>query len=229
MKQESEPFQDITAASSNSIATAKAELRRVMRGKRTGLSTAERSAASAAICARLLNLNVLEPRLHQHTAPVAVYLAKSSEASIDSFIEELLGKRVAVAAPRQVADDEVSFYTLRDLHSTPRPGKFGVRSPLEYAGGKAYGPRRLGVVLTPGLAFDRTGGRLGQGGGWYDRVLPFAKLSIGICFDCQLLDSVPQEAHDARVDMIVTESQTIDVSGRATAYLKTLSTNRRKL
>lgn len=213
MQLESQPADGAERKLIIALPLEKPALRRHMRNVRAAMSQAERATASAAICSRLMHLDVMEPHLLRGGAPVAVYLAKPSEANIDRFIEVLFGQGVAVAAPRDVAPVEVSFYSLRDLHSTPRLGKFGVRSPLEYSGGKVYEPRHLGVVLTPGLAFDRNGGRLGQGGGWYDQVLPSVKLSIGICFDCQLIDSIPQEAHDARVDMIVTESQTIDIRG----------------
>jgi 5-formyltetrahydrofolate cyclo-ligase len=64
------------------------------------------------------------------------------------------------------------------------------------------------VVIVPGLAFTAAGDRLGQGGGWYDRFLATVRsdcVSIGVCFDDQLLDALPVEAHDVAVDHVVTE------------------------
>ena len=63
------------------------------------------------------------------------------------------------------------------------------------------------LVLVPGLAFDTTGARLGRGKGFYDRWLAAnpAVHSVGICFKCQILESLPFEAHDARVNAIVSE------------------------
>jgi 5,10-methenyltetrahydrofolate synthetase len=69
----------------------------------------------------------------------------------------------------------------------------------------------VGVVLVPGLAFDRTGARLGRGGGFYDRLLARPEFllaqKIAVCLQMQILDSVPIEPHDAHVDIIVTETE----------------------
>lgn len=64
------------------------------------------------------------------------------------------------------------------------------------------------VVVVPGLAFTASGDRLGQGGGWYDRFLPEVRpdcAKIGVCFDPQLVESLPVEAHDVRMDHVVSD------------------------
>ena len=64
------------------------------------------------------------------------------------------------------------------------------------------------VVVVPGLAFTTDGDRLGQGGGWYDRVLSQVRsdcTSIGVCFTEQIVDALPVEAHDVVVDHVVTD------------------------
>lgn len=69
-------------------------------------------------------------------------------------------------------------------------------------------PARLDVVLVPGLGFTADGRRLGQGGGHYDRFLPRLDdrcLTMGVCFAEQILDDLPTEAHDRRVDIVVTD------------------------
>jgi len=72
-------------------------------------------------------------------------------------------------------------------------------------------PKTIDVVIVPGTAFTRSGERLGQGGGWYDRFLPGtgpACLTIGVGFEPQLLDELPTEPHDVRLDMVVTDAGT---------------------
>ncbi len=64
------------------------------------------------------------------------------------------------------------------------------------------------LVLTPGLAFTRSGGRMGRGGGFYDRLLaqrPARLRTLGVCFELQIVESLPQEDHDFDVDAVVTE------------------------
>jgi len=67
------------------------------------------------------------------------------------------------------------------------------------------------LILVPGLAFDRQCHRMGRGGGFYDRWLEeYPKVvKIGLCFSCQLVDRVPMEAHDARMNIVLTELETV--------------------
>ncbi len=70
-------------------------------------------------------------------------------------------------------------------------------------------PDVLDVVVVPGLAFTRDGRRLGQGGGHYDRFLPRLRpscVTVGVGFAEQLVDDLPTEPHDVRLDMIVTDA-----------------------
>jgi 5-formyltetrahydrofolate cyclo-ligase len=65
------------------------------------------------------------------------------------------------------------------------------------------------AFVMPGLAFDREGGRIGWGKGHYDATITgTSALRVGLAFDCQVIDSVPREAHDALLDAIITETTT---------------------
>ena len=67
-----------------------------------------------------------------------------------------------------------------------------------------------GLMLIPGTAFDRAGGRIGQGGGYYDRyILKTRAFRVGVCHGFALMDSVPTEKHDARMDAVVTPEETL--------------------
>jgi 5-formyltetrahydrofolate cyclo-ligase len=92
------------------------------------------------------------------------------------------------------------------------PDALGVPAPLASAE-----RLRPDLVLAPLLAFDRLGGRLGQGGGYFDRAIARLRaerpvLVIGLGFADQEIDDLPLEAHDARLDAILTESDFIDVA-----------------
>jgi len=104
-----------------------------------------------------------------------------------------------VAFPR-ATDAGLVFFSGRDL----LPGPFGNHEPAEDA--PAPPPD---LVLVPGLAFDRSGFRLGRGGGFYDRFLESLSFPrpvlCGVCFSRQIVPAVPREPHDARVDWILTE------------------------
>ncbi len=71
----------------------------------------------------------------------------------------------------------------------------------------------IDVAVIPGMAFDKKGNRLGRGKGYYDRFLSnFDGIKIGIGYDFQLLDSIPAEQHDKKMDWVVTPSLTIKVT-----------------
>ena len=68
-------------------------------------------------------------------------------------------------------------------------------------------PEEIDLVLVPGLAFDRSGGRLGRGGGYYDRWLArFSGVTAALCRDGLLMDAVPRLPHDLGVDLVITET-----------------------
>jgi 5-formyltetrahydrofolate cyclo-ligase len=91
-------------------------------------------------------------------------------------------------------------------------GKFGVREP---APGCVEIPlQKIDLVLVPGVAFDLSGNRLGRGKGFYDRLL--AKISgvkCGVGYDFQLLEKIPAEPHDAKVNFILTPTRCVKIAG----------------
>ena len=82
-------------------------------------------------------------------------------------------------------------------------GAFGILEPS----GELVGVDTLDQVLTPGLAFTRDGGRLGMGGGFYDRTLNgYGGRVIGVAYEEEVLETIPSGAHDRRVDSLVSPS-----------------------
>ena len=113
-----------------------------------------------------------------------------------------------MALPRIVAGD-LEPRTWRPGEPTTETS-FGA---LEPAAGEIVDPDRIDIVLTPAVAFDRVGRRVGYGGGFYDRFFPRMRdeaVRVGVGFDVQLLDrDLPEGAFDLRVDAVITESETV--------------------
>ena len=87
-------------------------------------------------------------------------------------------------------------------------GAYGIWEPDETC--PPIEPDDMDLILVPGAAFDRQGDRLGQGGGYSDRSLAQTRaVRIGVCHDFALLDAVPTQTHDARMDGVVTPKHTI--------------------
>ena len=135
----------------------------------------------------------------------SAYMADASEIDPLPILTHLNNEGWQTALPRIEKDVSLSFRVWQpgDILMT---GKFEMQEP---------GPDSLAVfpdlVITPLLAFDKYGNRLGRGGGYYDRALKTLRaqgevLIVGIAFDSQLFDIVPHEKHDEKLDFVLTPS-----------------------
>lgn len=138
---------------------------------------------------------------------IFVYLSFSSEAPTDKLIDDLLEQGWQVYAPRvdgkeMYAVEYGDDFTLSAL---------GIREPL----GKVY-DGTVDAVVVPMLAVDEQGGRLGYGGGYYDRYLSVHTESLRIAygFDFQIVRQVPTETHDIKMDGIVTDKRVVWTNAR---------------
>jgi 5-formyltetrahydrofolate cyclo-ligase len=144
---------------------------------------------------------------------VAVYDAQPFEVPLADFIAELSSRGVTCVYPRVVKGTRVlTFHVVGDTWAR---GPFGLREPPSFAPQRAIAD--IDVFLVPGVAFARDGRRLGRGGGYYDSTLahrgPNAKC-IGVTFDCNVVTDLPVEAHDVRVDYVVTETGVLPTNAR---------------
>lgn len=175
----------------------KARLRGSAADARRRLTPAQRAEASAAIVDRLLR----QPEL-QRPGHVLLYAAMSEEADLARVVGPLRERGVRTLFPR-VRGDQLEVVAASDL-LTLQLGYRGVREPS----GPRIDTEVVDVAVVPGVAFDPHGGRLGHGGGHYDRLLarlPEDTLRVGVCFACQVVPRVPRAAHDEPVDVVITE------------------------
>lgn len=134
---------------------------------------------------------------------VCVYLALPSEVATRRLLKAcwITGKQVLVPAYRKITG-AYAFARLRP-DDRVKPGRWNVPQPERPRWSDAA---RVDLVLTPGLAFDRAGGRIGHGGGYYDRLLAGKKaFKVGLALECQMVKRVPMNARDVRLDAVVTE------------------------
>jgi 5-formyltetrahydrofolate cyclo-ligase len=144
----------------------------------------------------------LSPRI---PGTISAFLPMDGEADLRPLFDRLPGWRWVL--PRVEVDRSVTF---RDLAVPRERHPFGMEQPTN--SGPVVPIQEIDVLLVPGLAFDRSGGRLGNGAGHYDRILSSARgdaIGIGIAPPARLVDSVPVEAHDVRVDWLATEDGVI--------------------
>lgn len=137
---------------------------------------------------------------------VLLYAATPTETDPAPATRELAARGVRVLLPR-VAGTGLEAVACTDPEAL-RTGALGVLEPE----GAAVPVDGIDVVVVPGVAFDRSGTRLGRGGGHYDRLLarlPSGALRVGLCFATQLVGGLPREDHDRDVDVVVTDEEVL--------------------
>lgn len=177
--------------------------------QRLRLPAGARSENSAAIVARIAG----DSRFAA-AASVALFDALPSEPDLAGLWMEALcpgtGQR-RFCFPR-VSGGEIAFFQVRSPDELATAAwNPHLREPLPGAD-SAVALAEIDVILVPGLAFTRDGQRLGRGGGFYDRLLaqlPARTMKLGVCFDSQIVERLPSEPHDQRVDAVATEREWI--------------------
>lgn len=180
----------------------KDELRAQMRRMRRALSREAQQEAAEAVFARILALEA-----YQKARTVMAYAAARGELPLDAVLRDALAAGKTLALPRCEGEGVMCARRVTALDQL-KTGAFGILEPDEAC--SIVGPEHMDLIFVPGTAFDTDGGRLGQGGGYYDRYLEKTRaVRVGVCHDFALLDAVPCEAHDARMEIVVTPNRTV--------------------
>ena len=143
---------------------------------------------------------------------ILFFLSLPDEVQTDGMIQKALdlGKKVYVPLV-DAKSRRLNLSEIPGLDIEFEEKRFGIREPgLSHI--KIVSPSALDFVLVPGVAFDRKGGRIGYGAGYYDRFLKEVSghvTRVGVAFDFQVLDSIPQTEFDVPVQKILTEKQSI--------------------
>lgn len=194
----------------------KAELRRAVIARRDAIELDVRAAKSAAVCARLVELLERTDPAAPHT--VAVYAAIGSEVNPAAFATAAgdCGWQVAYPCMLSAADAAacgqrmcMRAVTAGDVGTAPfiaHPTRTFAATDVDSDHFPIVPAAELDMVVVPLVAFDRTGARLGYGGGCYDRYLPTVASEcqiVGIAFDEQRVDRVPTDVHDLPLPTII--------------------------
>ncbi|HEU4382665.1 MAG TPA: 5-formyltetrahydrofolate cyclo-ligase [Anaeromyxobacteraceae bacterium] len=185
-------------------AERKRALREEMLARRKRLTASEREEASLAIAERVASLPAFAA-----ARTVALYASMGAEVSTAEIA------RRAHAAGKRLAWPRLAPGALRLTFAACPPGELvsgraGTREPPPDA--PAVPISEIDCALVPGVAFDERGGRLGRGRGHYDATLgalPRRAVRVGLAFEVQLRAEVPREAHDASLDVVVTERRVV--------------------
>jgi 5-formyltetrahydrofolate cyclo-ligase len=188
----------------------KVKLRKELRAKRRSLTAAEHSRRSNLAASSITRLAAFKPG-----SRIAVYLPFDGETNTAALLVAARRRRISIYVPvvSDLRHRRLRFYPLA---GKTRRGVFGISVPhnIGRGSGRAIEPRWFDLIVVPLVGVDPRGRRIGMGGGFYDRALGFRRQRrrwmgprfVGLCFECQRVDTVFAEAWDVRLDALATES-----------------------
>jgi 5-formyltetrahydrofolate cyclo-ligase len=143
---------------------------------------------------------------------IFAFVSFKSETDTHKIIKYAIQDGKTICVPRiKTKQKGIEIFKI-DSFDQLEKGYFGILEPLESC--IAVDSKDIDLILMPGVAFDRQGGRLGYGAGFYDRFLSNMSNSvnkIAVAYHFQVLDNIPMDEHDVRIDGIVTEEETIGI------------------
>jgi 5-formyltetrahydrofolate cyclo-ligase len=188
----------------DAVLAQKAELRRAGQARRDALPAAARQAAAEAIAARVFPLAIRPGMI------VSGFMPLKSEINPLPLMRKLAEAGASLALPVVAGRGKPLSMRSWQWGEPLVPGVWGIREP-----GLGAPEVQPDILLVPLLAFDRSGHRIGYGAGYYDLTItqlraqkPIA--AVGIAFAAQEIKTVPRTAFDARLDLVLTENETID-------------------
>lgn len=181
-------------------AGGKVELRKRLKAERARLS-----AEQAALSSEQVSRHILACDAYRKAHCIMGYLAFGKELSVDAVLLAALAEGKTVVVPLVTSATEMTPVVLRNMHDFELD-RYGIRSVRQPA--VQFAPQDIDLVLVPGVAFDREGGRLGMGAGYYDRFLPQAKRAVlmGVVYDCLLQSELPKDEYDVCMQLLASES-----------------------
>ncbi|MBI2636286.1 5-formyltetrahydrofolate cyclo-ligase [Candidatus Peregrinibacteria bacterium] len=178
----------------------KSRMRLAIKERFSRLSAKDRSSESRSLCRRILE------SLPQGPIALCAYYPLSDEADILPLFGELQKRSSRIFMPAHDGG-KLTFRAMTAIENIAI-GEFGIPEPLRSA--EELKPDDLAIALVPGRAFDCNGRRLGRGNGGYDawirrqrRENPQAQF-WGVALECQIVQEIPVEAHDERMDALIT-------------------------
>lgn len=212
-------------------AQLKIELRKRIEGIRSAIPESERRVRSEHICRRVLQQNLFtmeSDKKRKDSGPckivqpltVMTYMPFKAEVDVTPVMLWCWSRGYRVVVPKVIRQQKQ--FQLHEITSTEdlEIGSWGIREPK--AGTVQIGHlSEISLILVPGVAFDSQGGRLGYGGGYYDRFIRQLQIQglvvppiLAPAYSVQLVPEIPMEEHDSRVDLILTEDQAISTYWR---------------
>ena len=188
-------------------------IRKKLIALREQLSPDIRAAWSEAISAHIVKLEI-----YRQASTILGYMNFGAEFASELWIQQVLADGKRLALPRvNRHTNQLDLYWVDDLENQLEVGLWEIREPVVERCERLSTLNEVEFVLLPGVAFTRDGARLGYGGGFYDKMLTHMTHRPALAaaaFALQIVEQIPQEATDVKVEWIITEQETIACSAQ---------------
>lgn len=182
-------------------------LRKTVKLKRCNYNTKKIEAASKKISACILRL-----KEYIEADVVYMYMPLNNEVDVSSLFDESLKRNKKVVIPRVLDDKRMEFYQVESINQLEE-GYMGILEPDKSIPVYKKDENEKSIMIVPGVVFDRAGGRIGMGKGFYDRYIEANNIDVlcGVCMNFQLLkdECIEMEEFDKYLDIVVTEFEII--------------------
>lgn len=182
----------------------KKELRHYVRTLKDEHTPDEKRQMAETVCTRIL----MHPRVKEANVILA-YWSLPDEVDSHELVNELWKQGKRILLPKVISNTEMTIHEFQGMESMAM-GAFGIMEPttpsIELYNETTTNPEEPATLLAliPGMAFSKDGHRLGRGKGYYDRFLSRTRIyKIGVCYPFQLLDTIPYDDYDIKMDEIV--------------------------
>lgn len=195
------------------LSAAKKAVRERLLRARAELPESESREKSAAIRALVEGIGE-----YANACGMLFYMPIGGEVDVTPLIVKALKEGKLCALPKCAPGRSLRLFAVPAVEGEVSPGAMGIPEPEGDASRECL-PCSLPVLILPGVAYDRSGRRLGRGAGYYDRLLSdtgINALKIAPAYAFQVIPELPGEPHDAPVDIIVTEDEIIDCRKKLT-------------
>jgi 5-formyltetrahydrofolate cyclo-ligase len=181
----------------------KRDIRKIIQNKRNSLPIRDRKKRSKIIAEKFFGT-----AYYNNSNNILIFYPFRSEVDVTIIIRHALKNKKNIILPR-IHDQELKLFYVDNLKKQLERGAYGIMEPTP----SLCSPAKISdidLVVVPGISFDKNLNRLGYGGGYYDKLLlhiPEGVKKIALCFDIQVVDSIPVSEHDIKVDILITDNK----------------------
>jgi len=159
---------------------------------------------------KLIKEQIFQMQEFREAKTILFYVSYDNEVDTHEMIKESLGMKKQVVVPKTDMNNRTIICSSLTKWDDLLSGAYNILEPRRECVNEVS-PESIDLMIIPGVAFDCQGNRIGHGMGYYDRLLQKKMIThcVGLAFELQIVESIPSEKHDVKVEKIVTEERII--------------------